>query len=162
MNLQNFKHYLLEGRDSLLYHTTNIHAAEKILTENHLKPGRSGKRNRNAISFTRNPRLATYFAGYTYPVIFEVDQRKLAQRYKFDPYNDYSQSHNKTRITNGYQEFEEALISKNGVINFKSYITNIFVIQETLDFIEKYHSDTFPELSKYDLKITKRYKLERH
>jgi hypothetical protein len=84
--MKNFKEYLEEGRDAPLYHGTNHHAALQIVKSNTFLSNIGHK----TISFTRKFNFAKNWAGVTSTVVFELDQRKLAQRYKIEPYNYFN------------------------------------------------------------------------
>lgn len=103
----NFKSYLEEGRDAPLYHATPLFNAEKILQHNIIRAQTShvhdwttkkqGKvRALPVVSLTRSFKFAERWGERVSVrnrfdfVIFELDQRKLSQRYKFVPYNHFS------------------------------------------------------------------------
>ena len=143
-----FKQFLTESRSAPLYHATSLHLAGKIIDSNTLIP-RSDVAGTGVISlsFTRLFRTAWKFGIYVSTsrsthsvVVFEVDQTKLSQNYKLEPFQFWSQpmtfgpSYNKARLTprdenledGTFNEFEERVVGKS-IRNFMKYVTKIIV-----------------------------------
>jgi hypothetical protein len=103
----NFKQFLEEGRDAPLYHATYTEAAAKILKDGVLM-GVTKHKLPNAtvagVSLSRDLKTATNLAYHEFNhntvVVFELDQRKLAQRHKIKPLNFY--------MTNFWKQEERA------------------------------------------------------
>lgn len=147
----NFKQYLIEGRDAPLYHGTTYEIATEILHDNFFgdytthfikdpvnpKKGQvkiDGVRKRiDGISLSRS---FNFSKGHGLEIVFELDQRKLSQRYKIIPvnylnnddniYDKYSRarlperSKSKKYLANEYEEF---VVGK--VKPAENYITKI-------------------------------------
>ena len=145
----NFKTYLEEGRDAPLYHGTSLAAAHKIFMDDELKSKKDGY-NKGTLSFSRSKyhaqSVATTIIGSPRIVVFEIDQRKLAQRYKIVPYVNptISPIHNKRPMYNqsklkkshsfiGNNEFEEVV--KSPIKNFMSYVTQIYIKKNVMDYL---------------------------
>ncbi len=129
---------LFEGRDAPLYHGTSYENAKAILTSNLLKaqPLPEGDdwdtRDMPVISLSRSIQFVKDFIQRRIKgkgVVFEVDQTKLAQRYKIKPWNYYANaelsksarvSSNTTGIHNEYEEF----ITRD-ITDFDSYLVAI-------------------------------------
>lgn len=129
---------LFEGRDAPLYHGTSYVNAKAILGTNLLKaqplPDDDDwdTRDMPVISLSRSLPFVKDFIQRREKgkgVIFQLDQRKLAQRFKIRPWNYYVNaelsttariSKNVSGIFNEYEEF----ITKD-IKNFDSYITAI-------------------------------------
>ncbi|PCJ96825.1 MAG: hypothetical protein COA52_01040 [Hyphomicrobiales bacterium] len=141
----NFKQYLEEGRDSPLFHGTPIYAAEKIIKENKLDANFTGY-NKNFISFSRIKSHSFYVAREIHDtrliVIFELDQRKLAQRHKIVPFNfsnkrpgigDRTPMFTKIgrMSSTGTNEFEETI--KAPINDLKKYIKRIYIRRHIFD-----------------------------
>jgi hypothetical protein len=151
----NFKQYLEEGRDAPLYHATEYRALLNILITNKLEAlnyhefnSKIKKKHRNSwgdvkiISFTRNIRFARAWLNQLmgYGPILELDQRKLAQRYKFVPFNFFSYGARVDTDELGidydgdygmnfpYNQFEENVIGD--IKNLDKYLTKIIVVDD--------------------------------
>ena len=89
-----FKSFLTEARMAPLYHGTDAGGLVNILKDNTLKtgfehefhPSKTGK----VVSLTRDFKFASRWqGGPEYTLVIELDQQKLAQRYKIVPFNFY-------------------------------------------------------------------------
>jgi len=143
-----FKDFLTESRSAPLYHATSLLNAKKIIDSNTLIP-RSDVTDAKtrSLSFTRLFRTAWKFGIYVATsrsthrvVVFEVDQTKLSQNYKLEPFQFWSQpmkagrSYNKARLTprdedlddGMFNEFEERVVGRS-IRNFMKYVTKIIV-----------------------------------
>ena len=82
---------LIEGRDAYLYHGTDLARAVSILRDNEIYGTTEKEHLPFAVSTTRDPGFA-YEAGTWFdkehPVIFVLDQRKIAQRFRITPHSD--------------------------------------------------------------------------
>ena len=125
----NFKHYLEEGRDAPLYHGTSRGKADLIIKDNILRDYTHqmiGGKRIYGVSLTRNFDFASVFRSTM--AVFELDQRKLAQRYKIQPYDWYfrdgspSEKRRTTKI-----EYEEFLAGT--IMNLNKYITKIHIYE---------------------------------
>jgi hypothetical protein len=132
--MKSFKDYLIEGRDAPLYHGTDFHSAALIIQTNKMKAtNRHYDGKGNAVSMTRNMKYAFRFplwAGDAYDdndvVVFELDQRKLAQRYKIVSFAfDIGTGRSMARGPNEMSEFEERVYSN--IANINNFITKIYV-----------------------------------
>jgi uroporphyrinogen-III decarboxylase len=165
-----FKEYLIESRSAPFYHSTTIESAITILDKNFLHiADDSWQGYPQGVSFTRSYKYTKTFAkdymshdefttfGY-YRIVFEADQRKLANDYKIVPFNwfDY-----KTRVPGDYDQFEnqseERVIgrktpvmmfdNKKRVIrilrNFRKYLTKVII-----DDYEKFLSVNHNQINK--------------
>jgi len=146
----NFKQYLEEGRDAPLYHGTLYVKAKQILESDSILANteeniNKAERKTKGVSLTRNYNLAIKFVDAKYgslsPIIFELDQRKLAQRYRIVPHNYYTTNDTisnydikdaPTRFTKetpgDFNEFEEFVIGD--IKPLSRYLTKIHVANE--------------------------------
>ena len=144
--MQSFKEFITEGRDAPLYHATSVSRAINILGSNILRLSNEfifRKGDKASISFTRDIKVAwkhgVIFGKRDDVVIFEVDQAKLAQNYKLEPFQFWSQPSrnngsriNKARLERkdyteeAYNEFEERIIGSD-VKNFDRYIKKVII-----------------------------------
>jgi len=153
-----FKEYLEEGRDAPLYHGTSLHNAVLIMKNNKLLS--NSDTPLKSISFTRSIKAANHFVfhgkGENTCVIFEVNQRKLTQRYKIEPYNFYNKASNakitrfKGDLNNEWDfegeytvnEYEERIIAKE-IKNISDYIIKIHIQTDlTLENMYKLYPDS--------------------
>lgn len=162
--MNSFRQYLEEGRDAPLYHATRFDNILSILRDG-LKPHQSHsrynlllsppiKRNQKhstrGVSFTRNFNIAKKFGSYYAGkyIIFKLDQRKLAQRFKILPIDFWSQRSTYKKIGNDekrYFEAEEYIITEKNIST--SYMTEIFLKRETYsNDIEKMIFEYAPHL----------------
>jgi len=146
--MYSFKEYLTEGRDAPLYHGTSFYAANNILYRNVMEArGLDHVPNhflmQEAISFTRNFDFAKRWSEDE--IVFEVDQRKLAQAYKIVPKNHWaigkvSHSYRTMRVARPKPhkdkygnvveyEYEEAVLAKK-INNFDKYILKIIAVKD--------------------------------
>jgi hypothetical protein len=148
----NFKSYLEEGRDAPLYHATGSNNINQIIESDKLQ-GRiydtgvkSNKRFAAAtkgVSLTRNFKFAKYWHG-GHSFIFELDQRKLTQRYKVVPFNFFQNEMKAPREKelkdglgpSGFNEYEEVLVGT--LYNLKKYVTKLHVINIDLKYNKYY------------------------
>ena len=122
--MDNFKQFLEEGRDAPLYHATDINSAEQIIDTNMLLQGESepshpGKNNR-IISLTRSYDYAKSWD----VIIFELDQRKINQRYKIRPFNYFN---NVARNSDKFRAQSEESVINNDIKNISNYIIKIHI-----------------------------------
>ncbi|PCJ96785.1 MAG: hypothetical protein COA52_00840 [Hyphomicrobiales bacterium] len=162
--MDNFKQYLEEGRDAPLFHGTSIRNAAKILKMNTMTAQTRHKQfppamdtPKNVISLTRSFKFAKRWYNHVHyrGVIFELDQRKLAQRHKIMVYNhfglgDYggkgvAREKNDVRA-NGFpiNQYEENIIGD--IKNLDKFLIKIHVTTEFLSY--KYFDE---ELLKHPL-----------
>lgn len=92
--MKSFTQFITEGRDAPIYHATDLDSYREMMAQNLIKPSRPdgfGKQIVWGVSTTRNLRFAKHYMastkGYSEAVILQLDQRKIAQRYKIIPYN---------------------------------------------------------------------------
>jgi len=158
-----FKSYLEEGRDAPLYHGTTLKFGMKILNMNELVSRRSWQDEGTSVSFSRNIKHARYLTimknaaeGH---IIFELDQRKLAQRYKIVPVNDRKLTRDKRPMYshNGNNEFEERI--KGDIKDVSKYILKLYIFKRPGTISESEIDGLlldYPVLKKYQ--ITWNYK----
>lgn len=160
--MKSFKDFIIEGRDSPLYHGTNIFNAERIITTNMFRASNAWS-DPKTVSFSRSMKKAflhgAMIAGgdHSEIVVFEVDQRKLSQRYKIAPFNWGGDEPERTarfldRDDYHYNEYEEAVYSD--IRDANKYITKILV----KDYRKIKESGHFPVTQNYklfDLKTNK-------
>lgn len=150
-----FKSYLTESRSAPLYHGTETLNGIEILYDNVMNTGklREPGLDKQTVSLTRDFTFARNWIsekGFVSGVIFEFDQRKLAQRYKIVPYSFFGQkvmgymksarempnsrvhTNAKGKNYNFNNQFEEAVIGP--IKNVKSYITKLWI--DDMDDIE--------------------------
>lgn len=134
-----FKQYITEARMAPLYHGTYFPNAEKILNSNMLKKGTYGvpehwpAKDGKIVSLTRNLTFARKWDGVDYTVVFELDQNKLAQRYRITPFNYFSNVARRIPtskvVHNSDYDFEnqyEESVTKD-ITNLDRYLTKIIV-----------------------------------
>lgn len=141
-----FKEYLTEARMAPLYHATTINSLLSILSENKIRKSTLYREEKSAVSLTRDLRTAIAFAkavhGNQDVIIIQLDQLKLAQNYKIEPYQFWSQPQrghiriDKTRVSKEdanlhrdegiMNEFEERIVDRD-IENAKKYITAFHV-----------------------------------
>lgn len=104
---------ITEGRDAPLFHGTAPQTAELIIRHDGINANTEHDMiEEPGISLSREMRVSTRFG----PVIFQLDQRKLAQRYKIVPWDyfvnqiDYDEEMAVSRRQEEYNEAEEFLI----------------------------------------------------
>jgi hypothetical protein len=147
--MNNFKQYLLEGRDAPLYHGTGYYEADKILLDNILYSGYFVARPK--ISFSRDLNVAKNHSGNE--IVFMINQTKLSQRYKIDPFN-YYQGHG-TRVDKigkygRIKSEQEETVSAKAITKFNSYIIKIFYFDKS--FLQKEENfKKYPYLSEHPL-----------
>jgi hypothetical protein len=151
--MYSFKQYLEEGRDAPLYHATNSNHIELILKDNMLKgeiydPGVKGnkrfKRKAKGVSLTRNFKYAKYWVSGVTSFIFELDQRKLSQRYKIVPFNFFQNEMPGPREKelkqgvgpSGFNEYEEVLVGT--LKDLDKYVKYIHVSRIDLSYNKYY------------------------
>lgn len=138
-----FKEYLAEARMAPLYHATSNTKALGIINDDILRVGRNIEPiiNKRTVSLTRNFVFARNWLreqGWNHGgVIFELDQRKLAQRFKIIPFNYFAEYNDQARVfptsktyTSGKDyyfdnQFEEAVLSD--IPKITKYITKVYV-----------------------------------
>lgn len=135
-----FKSFLAEARMAPLYHATSVWNAERILKENKIK-GRSIQRSQTifgdrdrmmfGVSLTRNFNVGKKYFG---DVVFELDQQRLAQRYKIIPFNYWNSD-------------DETLLYKTGTARAQS--TNRDDLQDRPNEFEEFLVGDIDNLSKY-------------
>ncbi|PCJ96783.1 MAG: hypothetical protein COA52_00830 [Hyphomicrobiales bacterium] len=111
--MHNFKQYLEEGRDAPLYHATNFDGAQGISFYNKIKGSsnfdikhkQSHKKFARGVSLSRSLKAAINYIKRLHGIknggifVFELDQRKLSQRYKIQPYNFWYKNANTEKST---------------------------------------------------------------
>ena len=117
---------LLEGRDAPLYHCTTLENAMKILNSGFIKG--SYYSHKGGVSLTRNK---NYWVNDESEIQFEIDQRKLSQTMKIEPYAYF----NRKKGTRNY-ESEEVVM---GDVSVKKYVTRVDIHPEVVDF----YTETF-------------------
>lgn len=146
----NFKSFLIESRSAPLYHATSSNRATMILVNDVMLTGASKEPGLEipTVSLTRDFTFARHWLDEQgWPdkgVIFELDQQKLAQRYKIVPYNFFGASFlratparyapSRSHITNKQNfkfenQFEEAVLSH--IRHVTKYITKVWVGAKT-------------------------------
>jgi hypothetical protein len=151
-----FQEFLAESRSAPLYHATSVDIGIEICESNILKrssisdPGVS----KTTVSLTRNLPFAVKWADLRWNggLIFQLDQQKLTQRYKIQPYSYFSNPGrvgDTTVITrtrsipthrspiakgtgNDYiftNQFEETI--DRDITNIRSYITKVYSSRST-------------------------------
>lgn len=132
--MQGFSQFITEGRDAPLYHGTDTGSAIDIIQSNEFKAHENlYDEGTPGVSFSRNMTIGNRFATNMgrFGIVFEVDQKKLAQNYKIKPFNYYSS--NGTRqmdsdVMGAYNEFEERVYSD--IKNADRYITKVIVLSK--------------------------------
>jgi hypothetical protein len=138
--MNNFKQFLEEGRDAPLYHGTYAEAADEIIKDNtmiaYTNHGRKvtsfsyysknfrGKVEQDGISLTRDIRFAWSWNGQ---VVFELDQRKLAQTHKIVPIKIEGVLRGKNR--NAFMHMAEEFVI-GPIKNFDKYLIRIHLKKE--------------------------------
>jgi hypothetical protein len=139
-----FKEYLEESRMAPLYHGTPLYRGRSILMSNILQAKNEAFEKRDhpfygkkCVSTTRSLKYAIKFVeNYENAeniVVFEFDQRKLAQNYRIKPFNFW----NSYRL--GNTEYEEVILGD--IRNVNSYITRAYIHNSPT-----YNEDDLPEL----------------
>jgi len=132
--MKTFEEFLTEGRDAPLYHGTSIPAAAAIISSNRMwgkspQPGRHA--GNYALSFSRNYEFSADWGA----LVFEMNQRLLAQRYSLQPYNFFGTQETygrrpvaremQTRPVVFVNQYEES--TRQTIENVVKYITKIIV-----------------------------------
>lgn len=117
---------LIEGRDASLYHCTTLDNAMLILNSGVIQG--SNYSHKGGVSLTRNK---NYLVNDESEVQFELDQRKLSQTKKIEPYAYFSRK----KGTKNY-ESEEVVI---GDVSLKKFVTRVDIHPEVLEF----YTDTY-------------------
>ncbi len=167
--MKSFNQFLTEGRDAPLFHSTSLSSARFIIDDNvikdrtiqkvHPKPGsrvddlKNGKfhwKNISGVSLTRNIKFANWFGwhvqGYNTLITFELDQTKLAQNYRIQPFNFHSagedsyapgfNARTQDRYDQNKNESEEFIFGP--IKNLDKYLLKIHVMSPlTLEHIDK-------------------------
>lgn len=122
---------LTEGRDAPLYHGTSFYGILSILHEDVIYPSWGvDDFDRAGVRTSRSYNIAhTFTEKEGVGAVIELDQRKLAQRYKIVPYTD--QSIGAVRMF-GHSEYEEVIIGE--IRPAHQYITKIFVPENFFDY----------------------------
>jgi hypothetical protein len=144
-----FNEFLNEGRDAPLYHGTTSSFAVSIIEGNSIKAHTdhfSKKvfnnidhkhphiKNEKGISLTRDVKFALSWPG-KYGIVFELDQRKLAQRHKLIPIKIEGVLRGGNR--NEYAHMAEEFIIGD-IKDLDKYLTKIIIKSETIiDRIEQ-------------------------
>lgn len=157
--MKSFAQFITEGRDAPLFHATDVSGASNIVRTDVIEartfqrtdysgPGAWSNKNEPAayreysgVSLSRSRKYATRYAfhekNFNTVIIFELDQRKLAQTHKIIPYNYYGAGLNqynqgKARIQNPWEhhmnEQEEYVIG--AIKNLNRYILKLHVMSE--------------------------------
>jgi hypothetical protein len=120
-----FHDFLAESRSAPLYHGTTLVNLTRILDTQQLQARKPYFENNPVVSLSRDIRLATTWArvakGRESSAVIELDQQKLTQRYKIQPFNYFSSSSVST------DEYEER--SYRTINDIDKYITKI-ILQE--------------------------------
>lgn len=158
-----FKNFLIESRSAPLYHATSTKKAISIVDMDELRRASHPEDNigKRTVSLTRNFTFArNWLHGFGTGVIFELDQRKLSQRYKMVPYNYFADRHARLtpRAGQGYtrkrdyefeNQFEEAVL--HDIKPVTKYISKVFVVRnKSLEITE---DDMVEELKQKGIKV---------
>lgn len=119
----------------VLFHFTGIDNATKILSDKaKLTPTVIGSdqivKSQYFLSLTRS-RMGRYHSSSPRGVLFELDGRKLSQRFKVKPV-DYWQMRQTLQVRHDSNEMEERLMSDKPDLDIKPYITRICVLSEPM------------------------------
>ena len=133
-----FKQYLEEGRDAPLYHATTLGLGANIIASNLIEASNGYGNSKETVSLTRSLKTAILFITSSETpkntVIFELDQRKLAQRHKIMPYNYWYDNYkgvgnarkpDKGTFRSKMNEYEERVVGD--IKNINRYITKIYL-----------------------------------
>jgi hypothetical protein len=113
--MKSFIQHLEEGRDAPLYHATNTSVAATILSENAIVPLYNGTNDDDSYMKTRHEFSSNHrhettsltrslpFALQWASIVFELDQRKLAQTHVIRPYNYWAVDTGITRYSSIFQ-----------------------------------------------------------
>lgn len=115
----------------VLFHFTGIKNATTILVgKAQLTPTVIGSdtivKSQYFLSLTRS-RMGRYHANSPQGVLFELDGKKLAQRFKFATV-DYWQMNSTPRLRHDSNEMEERLLARVPELDLKPYLTRICVV----------------------------------
>lgn len=118
-----FENLLFEGRDAPLYHGTSYSSAIKAIDGNRIDARTSHydadlgleyiknySHRKMGVSLSRNLTLAFGFG----PVVFEINQRKLAQTFKLIPIDFWSLSDNVNNKNYSYRAHPDFNLKNNG------------------------------------------------
>lgn len=135
-----FDSYLSEGRDSPLYHSTDLihafqiirqntfrgntkHTYDKLLKGKLVDNGKGYAADLKGVSMTRNIRFAKIWN----PIVFEFDQRKLSQRHKIIPTDYYYKNKDVSIASIGKPKSESEEFLIGDIKNASSYITCLHI-----------------------------------
>lgn len=118
---------LTEGRDAPLYHGTNLINFVSIMNDGYIGGGDNTDAMYDPLGATLTIRASRDYelAKTTFGIrggVFELDQRKIAQRYRIIPFQD--EDAGATRDT-GASEYEEVIVADKLPID--RYMTRFFV-----------------------------------
>lgn len=150
-----FKAFITEARLAPLYHGTDIKYAAQILESDTLKLGDWSTKSHwpskdgTIISLTRSLTFALKWVPNG--AVLELDQQKLAQRYKIVPFNFFAskarrmpdETFLRNKDYNFDNQFEESLVQP--VKNVSKYITKIIITDAGLGLL-KAHAFSNKEL----------------
>lgn len=146
-----FKQFLSEARLAPLYHGTSGLKAIAILESDYMKRGSYAEPGiqKRTVSLTRNFTFARNWLNEhgteSNGAIFEIDQQKLAQRYKIVPYSYFgtrdigylknsrlhptAKTYSKGKDYVFENQYEEAVLSD--IPKFTKYVTKVWIAEET-------------------------------
>lgn len=176
--MKTFNQFIVEGRDAPVYHGTSFESFQSMCADDRIQPSSADYPTDNpnfnktgvrknvlwGISTTRNYRFAVQFIDQKRdtPIIIQLDQTKLAQKYKFIPYNwdfmspnangktalarhtakiksdtniewSHSKYNDEDVPSHGVtSEFEEMLVVPVSGIQLSKYVTKIIVPQQLI------------------------------
>lgn len=113
-----------------LYHILNFDKLKYLLKNNKLTPFKAA--NGSSISLNRDKMMNGYLGDG--PVTFfklEIDANKLSNHYKIRPFSYKSQNQEH------FDEREEMVITKNGIVDVDKYITKLIIIKSSLESLMK-------------------------
>lgn len=147
-----FSTFITEGRDAPVYHATEIDNAIQMISNNAIIPytvhprtlvqgipDRQGRTDQivEGFSTTRSLRFARLFSGRS-GVIFQLNQAKLAQKYRIVPVNHFS-TYQKFPDKEEYEEF----VISNKTVPLSSYLDAIYLISSNpLKSVEQYKANS--------------------
>lgn len=151
----NFKTFLEEGRDAPLYHGTEPGTADDIIFTKYIRGTKNAYDKHTGVSLTRSLDVALRFGSSKQTnAAFELDQRKLIQNYKIEPFNYWydrklparERENNKGYGRTDVNEYEELL--HGSIKDLNRYILKIDISGLKIKDIE-YIKEEFPLLGNH-------------
>lgn len=136
---------LYEGRGATLFHGTGWHAAAQIMREDALRPNTPhtipGQPDLlHGVSLTRNPRVARSMGD---GVVFELDERRLAQRHRIIPVDYWHNKPSVERRTQRWNEAEEFVVGP--IVTLSRYLVRIWIDDSRLRYLPSWIGEWLDE-----------------